>query len=64
MSSVTIFNSDSRVHTEIHDTDKQDSPRIAQIKSLMGKIGIPIDNISALYAGGYGKRWLEAKRFR
>ena len=61
MSSVTNFNSDSRVHTEIHDTDKQDSPRIAQIKSLMGKIGIPIDNISALYAEGGGWKGLWKK---
>ena len=58
MSSVANFNSDSKVHSEIHEAGRQDSPRIAQIKKLMGNIGIPIDNISALYAEGGGWKGL------
>ena len=58
MSSVANFNSDSKVHSEIHKAGRQDSPRIAQIKKLMGNIGIPIDNISALYAEGGGWKGL------
>ena len=53
------FNSDAQVHTEIPKQSKQDSPRIAQLKSLMSNIGIPIDNLSTIYseAGGWKGLW-------
>ena len=44
------FKSDSRVHTEIPKRDRQENPRIAQIKGLMGNLGIAVDNMKELYS--------------
>ena len=56
---IANFNSDAKVHTQIPKQGRQDSPRITQIKTLMGNLGIPVDNLSSIYAeaGGWKGLW-------
>ena len=50
---IANFN-DAKVHTQIPKQGRQDSPRITQIKTLMGNLGIPVDNLSSIYAEAGG----------
>ena len=46
------FKSDSRVHTEIPKRDRQENPRVAQIKGLMSNLGIAVDTMKDMYGHG------------